>query len=406
MRRQSNASWSVDVIAPWFLSVGLLMSFTASAGQDTTTGWNDAPLTARAMGGVSANSLATALSGDLARTQGGPRVELARLTDGGPFDLHTPSDEREPHIDLKPNVTNFPEIDRTRKGDPLVAIRPSFETKLQGGATQSVAAHSDLAFSISGSTTQVALAPRVALPGDEDAPESAAHDENLQTTTQKGAAAAIPAQPASAPTPAAVEALKERAAHGATPQVPRAIALGSSTPAQPDAVPIEVASFPRATLALPGAASKDSVRPDYASMIDQDRMNSEKRCLAEAVYFEARSEPEAGQAAVAQVVLNRVSSGLYPTNICGVVYQNRHHYKGCQFSFACEGKSLRITERDSWTTAVRIADEVLAGRTYISDVGRSTHYHANYVRPRWARSLTKMDVIGHHVFYRLKPGQT
>ncbi len=55
---------------------------------------------------------------------------------------------------------------------------------------------------------------------------------------------------------------------------------------------------------------------------------------------------------------------------------------------------------------MRIADEVLAGETYISDVGRSTHYHANYVKPRWARSLTKMDVIGHHIFYRLKPGQT
>ena len=141
-------------------------------------------------------------------------------------------------------------------------------------------------------------------------------------------------------------------------------------------------------------------------MIDQDKMDSEKRCLAEAVYFEARSEPEAGQAAVAQVVLNRVSSGLYPNNVCGVVYQNRHHYKGCQFSFACEGKSLRITERDAWANAVRVANEVMAGRTYISDVGRSTHYHANYVKPRWARALTKMDVIGHHIFYRLKPGQT
>src|SRR5690606_27064918 len=99
-----------------------------------------------------------------------------------------------------------------------------------------------------------------------------------------------------------------------------------------------------------------------------DKLEREKRCLAEAVYFESRSEPEAGQAAVAQVVLNRVSSGLYPSSVCGVVYQNRHRYKACQFSFACEGKRLRITEPEAWATAVRIADEVMNGSTYISDV--------------------------------------
>ncbi len=56
--------------------------------------------------------------------------------------------------------------------------------------------------------------------------------------------------------------------------------------------------------------------------------------------------------------------------------------------------------------AVRIARDVVEGRTYLADVGASTHYHADYVRPWWARRLTKMDTIGRHVFYRLKPGQT
>ena len=69
-------------------------------------------------------------------------------------------------------------------------------------------------------------------------------------------------------------------------------------------------------------------------------------------------------------------------------------------------RSLKIIEPLAWTTAVRVANEVMEGRTYISDVGRSTHYHTNYVRPRWARALTKMDVIGRHIFYKLKPGQT
>ena len=329
-------------------------------------GWNEAPLTTRASFGLDEPSLASALSGNL-RGQDRPPVELARLTEGGPFDLHTPPDENEPHVDLKPNASNFPQVDRAHKGDPVVAMRPSFDSRLQGGATAtSGAAPADLAFRVFGASTQVMLAPRSALPGDEESQEFGTPGAAMQTTTQRSAAAALPAQAGSISTPASLEAARERVAHGATPQVPRAVALGSSTPAQPDAVPIEVASFPRATLALSNSASsnssKDAARPDYASMIDQDKMDGEKRCLAEAVYFEARSEPEAGQAAVAQVVLNRVSSGLYPNNVCGVVYQNRHHYKGCQFSFACEGKSLRITERDAWANAVRVADEVMAGR--------------------------------------------
>ena len=145
-------------------------------------------------------------------------------------------------------------------------------------------------------------------------------------------------------------------------------------------------------------------RPSYASLIDPENLNKEERCLAEAVYFEARSEPEDGQAAVAQVVLNRVKSGLYPTSVCGVVYQNRHRKFACQFSFACEGKSLRINEAESWKPAVRVAREVTFGQTYNEDVGAATHYHANYVRPFWAKRLKKMDVIGRHIFYSLEAG--
>jgi spore germination cell wall hydrolase CwlJ-like protein len=156
----------------------------------------------------------------------------------------------------------------------------------------------------------------------------------------------------------------------------------------------------------PADRLSDPDRPRYSELIDPDKMDREQRCLAEAVYFEARSEPEEGQAAVAQVILNRVRSGLYPSSICGVVYQNRHRHLACQFTFACEGKSLRITDRESWATAKRVADAVLEGRTYLADVGSSTHYHADYVRPRWSRKLKKMDVIGRHIFYQLRPGQT
>jgi spore germination cell wall hydrolase CwlJ-like protein len=125
----------------------------------------------------------------------------------------------------------------------------------------------------------------------------------------------------------------------------------------------------------------------------------EMKCLAEAVYFESRSEPERGQAGVAQVVLNRSRSGVYPSTVCGVVYQNRHRYLACQFTFACEGKSLRITEPGAWSTAVRIAKDVAEGRTYLAGVGNATHYHANYVRPWWARHMDKREKVGKHIFY-------
>ncbi len=379
--------------------MGVFVSFTASAGQDSAGDWNVAPLTARARADGGPATLGAALAGDLSQNRA--LIQSARLVIGGPQDFHSIPDERDPHVDLKPNARNFPEVDRTHKGDPIVAMRPSFDTRLTEPGALGVVDGADLSFRVGSTRTVTTLAPRAPLP--EDAAEAV---NETVATTQRTTAAVSPAQGASAATPAQSDpALSERAAHGATPAVSRAVALGSSTPAQPDAVPIEVSSFPRAMLAI--ARGEDAPqRPNYAAFIDQDKMDREKRCLAEAVYFESRSEPEAGQAAVAQVVLNRVSSGLYPASVCGVVYQNRHHYKACQFSFACEGRSLRVTEPEAWVTAVRIAGEVMGGRTYISDVGRSTHYHANYVKPRWARSLKKMDVIGHHIFYKLKPGQT
>jgi spore germination cell wall hydrolase CwlJ-like protein len=154
------------------------------------------------------------------------------------------------------------------------------------------------------------------------------------------------------------------------------------------------------------ARTEPESRPRYADLIAPGAIEREQRCLAEAVYFEARSESETGRAAVAQVILNRVRSGLYPSSVCGVVYQNRHRHLACQFTFACEGKALRITDTESWDAARRIAQDVTEGRTYLAEVGGSTHYHADYVRPGWARRLRKMDVIGRHIFYQLRPGQT
>ena len=131
---------------------------------------------------------------------------------------------------------------------------------------------------------------------------------------------------------------------------------------------------------------------------------AEQTCLANAIYFEARSESLKGQAAVAQVVLNRVRNPAYPGSICGVVYQNDSWYNRCQFSFACDGKKDRITDRDSYEVAREIAMAVTAGKIFIPEIGSSTHYYATYVRPGWARSMQKMKKIGLHIFYRTYNG--
>ncbi|MEO1067025.1 MAG: cell wall hydrolase [Pseudomonadota bacterium] len=130
----------------------------------------------------------------------------------------------------------------------------------------------------------------------------------------------------------------------------------------------------------------------------------QQRCLAAGIYFESRGEPEEGQAAVAQVILNRVKNPTYPNTICGVVYQNKHWRNRCQFSFACDGIYDRVNDKGAWKRAVRIARDVTKGRTYLPKVGDSTHYHATYVSPRWARKMKIVDKIGVHIFYRTKRG--
>ena len=123
-------------------------------------------------------------------------------------------------------------------------------------------------------------------------------------------------------------------------------------------------------------------------------------CLADAVYFEARGEPARGQIAVAQVVMNRVFSGYYPDDVCGVVYQNAGSHSRCQFTFACNGGSKAVREPDAYDRAKRIAKETLDGRLWLAAIGKATHYHAYWVHPRWVREMHKLRRIGVHTFYR------
>ena len=134
------------------------------------------------------------------------------------------------------------------------------------------------------------------------------------------------------------------------------------------------------------------------------KSRKEQACLAQGIYFEARGEPVSGQAAVGQVILNRVRNPAYPNTICGVVYQNRKMRNRCQFSFACDGIRDVVRSKSAWRTAQRVAKDVTSGKTWLPEVGDATHYHATYVRPRWARSMKKTDKIGQHIFYRTYGG--
>jgi spore germination cell wall hydrolase CwlJ-like protein len=135
-------------------------------------------------------------------------------------------------------------------------------------------------------------------------------------------------------------------------------------------------------------------------LLNDKKRTKQEKCLAEAVYFEARGEAVRGQIAVAQVVMNRVFSGYYPTSVCGVVYQNAKHRLACQFTFACDGIRDVVTEPDMWDRARRIAKATLDGRLWLPEVGKSTHYHAYWVHPSWVREMKKMYRTGVHTFYR------
>ncbi len=127
--------------------------------------------------------------------------------------------------------------------------------------------------------------------------------------------------------------------------------------------------------------------------------DKEARCLAQAVYFEARSEPLEGQLAVAQVVLNRVQDRRYPGTICEVVFQNDHRRHRCQFSFACDGLSDTPFNSRAWGIAQRLSYVASTGQWHDLS-GRATHYHANYVRPYWNAKMHRTAEYGRHSFYR------
>jgi hypothetical protein len=126
-------------------------------------------------------------------------------------------------------------------------------------------------------------------------------------------------------------------------------------------------------------------------------------CLTSAIYYEAGQESADGQRAVAQVVLNRVRHPAFPASVCGVVYEGSTRPTGCQFTFTCDGSLMRQPDPAGWRRARQVAEAALAGFVY-RPVGTATHYHANYVVPYWAPTLSKNAIVGAHIFYRWAGG--
>jgi hypothetical protein len=164
-------------------------------------------------------------------------------------------------------------------------------------------------------------------------------------------------------------------------------------PAEPVTEPARMAK------AKPKRGEAPAIEHSYAWLLAQTapQGGAAWECLAKGIYFEARGETLEGQFAVAEVILNRADSPLYPATVCGVVRQSGGG--GCQFSWVCDGHSDRVREGQAWDTAARIAAVMLAGAPRVL-TGGATHFHTRAVRPSWSRQFPRTAAIGAHLFYR------
>ena len=371
---RSAIGWAASVVAPWCLGIGVLLSITAEAEQEPIQ-----------LSGVYDRSRLLSESDPVRKAIELTNRRQAVDADGLPLPLvqthafvgesgdDSSLDEIEPKLTAKVQAEPTPEVDRTGKGDPFIGLRPGFAARDHSGASGSPDSLPDQMHEVRG-------------PGDAEF-----DPDHTMSPVRPGDSERLPGVAATT------------FSDGATPAVPLEFALNTSSPTSSDGVVVAVVTDPNET-----TVARQSLfgggKPNYAALIDPKDGARQMRCLAEAIYFESRSEPEAGQAAVAQVVLNRVRSGIYPSTVCGVVYQDRNRPFACQFSFACEGKSLRIGEPGPWAVATRIAEEVVSGKNYNPAVAEAVNYHANYVSPFWVGYLRRVDRIGAHIFYAMRDG--
>jgi Cell Wall Hydrolase len=148
----------------------------------------------------------------------------------------------------------------------------------------------------------------------------------------------------------------------------------------------------------------DTVVPARAptdSEIEGLKILARTECLADAMYYKARGEGTAGQLAIAEVVYNRMHTGEYPRNICGIVFEGARQHTGCQFSFTCNGDMQRPKSAAAWRQAERLALRIVTGNLALGDTtGDATSFHAVEVQPGWSGTMERTTQIGNHIFYR------
>lgn len=180
--------------------------------------------------------------------------------------------------------------------------------------------------------------------------------------------------------------------------------FGAERTALDTVAPQQFAALAKGVKSPDAAASKTTpaVPLDAAYLVGQPQASGDAawECLAQALYFESRGETIKGQVAVAEVILNRVDSPLYPGTVCAVVRQGGRG--GCQFSYTCDRISDTIRDRASFVTAGKIARLMLDGAPRTLTAG-ATNFHTLNVNPRWSRQFARTASIGAHVFYR-QPG--
>lgn len=323
-----------------------------------------------------------------------------------------------------------------------LAMALSAGTIGEQGALATLAASPAWAAAVRAADPGIALSPHVAT---TEGPMSLAHAGSLPLHSAKKAdrlaADPAPAAPslfdlALEGTPAATRAVSHRAAdaHRAADVPGAADALRGAAPVPTAAPPREGATrmdgaglvsayAPQAvgietpfTLLLDEPLEDAAARPHGVVGGGKDHWWSDRplpkdvageasvTCLTEAVYFEARGEPALGQAAVAQVVLNRVKNPAYPDDVCGVVYQNRKWYNRCQFTFACDRRKDVVRDEAAWEEARKIATRFARGEIWLGSIGAATHYHATRVSPKWAPLMRRVKTIDNHVFYITRGG--
>lgn len=173
----------------------------------------------------------------------------------------------------------------------------------------------------------------------------------------------------------------------------------------PVPLPLQMqAAAPVDAIVHPGSLIVRTPDLDFSPLLRavlMQKMLGEERCLAEAMYYEARGEGVTGEKAIAEVVFHRMKAPGYPHSVCGVVYQGAGSGHGCQFSFACNGELLQAKNWGAWARAKRLAGRIVTGVELLgNETADAISFHAVDVEPGWGDHLVKTIQIGNHVFYR------